>query len=98
MTTKLQELINSAQELSPLEQVELIRAVSQFLYQNYQQAFVATDFWQPPSLEEIVQSQSPPVIQDIATLLADFWPADETADDFTDYIYRQRQEDSLLEQ
>jgi hypothetical protein len=30
MTTKLQTLISSAQELSPLEQVELINAVSQF--------------------------------------------------------------------
>ena len=37
MTAKLQVLIHSAQQLTPVEQVELINAVSKLLYQNYQQ-------------------------------------------------------------
>ena len=97
MTTKLETLINSAQELSPLEQVELIRAISQFLYQSYPKELSALDFWHPSPIEEIVQAQQTPVIQDISTLEVDFWPEEETVDDFIEYIYRQRQEDSLLE-
>jgi len=113
MTTKLQTLINSAQELSLLEQVELIRAVFQFLYQSYQKELSATNplhpptgsttrgrssFWHPLTLEEIVQAQQTPVIQDISALQVDFWPKEETADAFIEYIYQQRKEDSLLEQ
>lgn len=97
MTIKLETLINSAQELSPLEQVELIRAVSQFLYQRYQKELTALDFWLPPSIEEIVHARQTPVVQDISTLAVDFWPEEDTVDDFMDYIYQQRQQDSLLE-
>ena len=98
MTTKLETLINSAQELSPREQVELIRAVSQFLYQSYQTELSSVDFWRPKPIEDIAQAQQTPVIQDISTLEADFWPEEETADEFIEFVYRQRQEDSLLEQ
>ena len=79
-TTKLETLINSARELSPLEQMELIRAVSQFLYQNHQETLSASDFWNPPAIEELVQAQQTPVVQDISTLKVDFWPEDEMFD------------------
>lgn len=97
MTAKLQSLINTAQELSPLEQVELIRAVSQLLVQRYQKEVPEADFWHPRTLEEIVQSQQTPVVQDISTLKADFWPEEETADEFIEYVYQQRKEDSVFE-
>lgn len=97
MTAKLQTLIESARQLTPFEQVELIRAVSQLLAQHYQPVPVALDFWQPRTLEQIVQDQPSPIIQDIITLQADFWPKEETADDFIDYIYQQRTEDRTKE-
>ena len=79
-TTKLETLINSARELSPLEQMELIRAVSQFLYQNHQETLSASDFWNPPTIEELIQAQQTPVVQDISVLKVDFWPEDEMFD------------------
>lgn len=94
MATNLQTLINSAQKLSVAEQVELIKAVSQFLAQNYT-ALSHSDFWQPHTIEEIVETQQTQPIEDVAMLQADFWPEEETADDFIDYIYQQRQEDRL---
>jgi hypothetical protein len=97
MTTKLESLINSARELSSFEQIELIRAVSQLLYSNYQKTLTAVDFWQPASIEAIVQSQQTPVVEDISTLKVDFWPEEEPADDFIEYINQQRKEDRLLE-
>ncbi len=95
MTANLQTLIKSAQKLSFVEQVELIKAVSQLLAQNYAKLLPPTDFWQPQTIEEIVQTQQTEPIQDISTLQVDFWPEQETADDFIEYIYQQRQEDSL---
>lgn len=95
MTPKLQNLIEAAQELSPLEKIELIQAVSQLLSEHYQRELPATDFWQPRSIEQIAQAQSVPPVEDISTLRVDFWPEDESADDVIDYIYQQRAEDRL---
>jgi hypothetical protein len=95
MTPKLQTLIDTAQELSPLEQVELIQAVSQLLYRHYQKILPSTDFWQPLTLEQIVQTQQVPPVSDVSALQADFWPKEESADDFIEYVYQQRAEDRL---
>ena len=95
MTAKLQALIHSAQQLTPVEQVELINAVSKLLYQNYQQESRITDFWQTKPIEEIVASQQTPTASDISVLKADFWPNDESADDFIEFVQQQRQEDCL---
>ena len=95
MTSQLQTLISSAEKLSPVEQVELIRAVSQFLYQSYLPQIPKTDFWQPLTIEEIVERQQTPPVQNISALRADFWPEEESADDFIAYIYQQRKEDNL---
>lgn len=37
MTANLRTLIHSAEQLTPVEQVELINAISNLLYQHYQQ-------------------------------------------------------------
>ena len=95
MTAGLQTLIDVAQQLPPLEQLNLIRILSQSLYRNYQHIQPTEDFWSPQTLEQLIQSQQTAPITDISTLKADFWPADESADDFIEYIYRQRREDSL---
>lgn len=95
MTANLQTLIASAQQLSFFEQVELIRAVSRFLSQNYRMREPEPGFWQPQTLEDIIQTQQTQPVQDISALQVDFWPEQETADDFIDYIYQQRKEDGL---
>jgi hypothetical protein len=95
VTTKLQTLIKAVQELSPLEQLNLISAVSQSLYYSYQQMPPQMDFWKPPTLEQLIQAQQTQPITDIASLRGAFWPEDETADDLIEYIYQQRHEDRL---
>ncbi|RME56503.1 hypothetical protein D6779_10530 [Candidatus Parcubacteria bacterium] len=97
MTNNLQRLINSACTLSPLEQVELLRAISHFLYQHYQNALPTSDFWHPRTLDEIASAQPVGIVQDISALRIDVWPEDETTDEFIEYVYAQRKEDCLLE-
>lgn len=98
MTSKLQNIIEAAQELSPLEKVELIRAVSQLLSDHYKSVLPATDFWQPRPIEQIAQTRLVPPVDDIAALRADFWPEDESADDIIEYIYQQRVEDRMRDE
>jgi hypothetical protein len=93
MSTKLQTVIEAIQELSPLEQLQLIGVISRSLSRTYQQSAPATDFWGPQTLEERAETQGARPIEQIASLAADFWPEDESADDVIDYIYEQRRED-----
>jgi len=73
----------------------LISIVSHSLCHNYQQAQTAVDFWEPQTLELLIQAQQTQRITDIAKLGGNFWPEDESANDFIEYIYRQRCEDRL---
>lgn len=95
MTANLQALIHSAEQLAPIEQVELINAISSLLHRHYQQESQSVDFWQPQPIESIVVAQQTRPVSDISALKADFWPEDESADDFIEFVEQQRQEDYL---
>ncbi len=45
------------------------------------------------TLNDLIAEQQPPVVNDIDALGADFWPDDESADDFNAYIAAQRRAD-----
>jgi len=91
----LQTLIAAAQDLPPLEQLELVSIISQSLYHNYRQTQHAQSFWLPTTIEQLVQAQQPAPVTHLDDLKAPFWPADESADDFIAYVYQQRHEDRL---
>jgi hypothetical protein len=95
MAVHLQQLIREAQALSPREQVELISAVSDFLRRSYGQPLSPTDFWQPKSIEQLVQAQAVPPVQDILQLPFDDTADGETADDMVAYLNEQRRADRL---
>ena len=90
---RLQTIIEAAQSLSPLEQLDLIGALSQALHRNYLQTLPAEDFWKSKTLEQHLQAQPTRPVVDMAGLQADFWPEDESSDDLIRYIYEQRRED-----
>lgn len=89
MSSRLRNLINSAQKLSPPEQIALIQAVTELLQQHYHQPALAEDFWSGKP----IGSPTVPVVRDLSSLRADFWPEDESADEFLAYVYQQRAED-----
>ena len=88
--TRLQVLIDEAQQLPPLEQLNLIRTLLQSLYRSYEHSHSTEDFWAPRSLDELVQSQRTEPVTDISSLKGDFWPEDKSTDNFLAYIYQQR--------
>ncbi len=82
MTVSVEQVLQAAQRLSPAEQLELIRAISQSLLRQYQRD--SSD-----AIPSHIKRTAP--VTDLAQLAADFWPDDESADDINDYIAQQRQ-------
>ncbi|SRR6266487_7102717 len=93
MTPQLQQVITAARALSPHDKLELLEVISRDLQQSYTFAEESAAFWSPRSIDEIAQTQAAPVITDIRALAVDFWPEDESADDFNQFIAEQRHAD-----
>jgi hypothetical protein len=79
VNTAVRAIFLAAQQLSPAEQQELIGELADSLQH-------------PVAVETSWLGQTPPVT-DLATLKADFWPADETADDINAFVAQQRADD-----
>jgi len=95
MNKRLKSIIGSVQQLPVVEQLELIQAISHSLYRNYHHMFQAMGFKQAKTIEQLVQDQQKTPITDLSALAVDFWPEEESIDDFIEYTYQQRQEDRL---
>ncbi len=93
MSPTVEAMIVVAEQLSPAEQLELIGALSESLRLRYDQ-FAPSDTASPRIRETIPRSlrRTPPAT-DLDTLVADFWPEDETADDINAFVAQQRAED-----
>jgi hypothetical protein len=86
MTASVERVLRAAQHLSPVEQLELIQAISQSLRRRYEQT-------EAGAIPHDVKRTAP--VTDLAQLAADFWPEDESADDINAYIAQQRREDRM---
>lgn len=90
MTSIVQTLLDTVEELSSVEQLQLIQAISHSLQDRYL-ASSDVDKTSAAPMDTIPANvkRSRPV-QDLAHLAADFWPEDESADDINTFIARQR--------
>lgn len=95
MKPKLESIINSIQQLAIAEQLELMQIISQSLFRNYHHTLLSMDFRQEKSLEQLINEWPKPPIADLKELAVDFWPEQESVEDFIEYTYQQRQEDRL---
>ena len=92
MSPQLRAIISKAKGLSPEEQIELINAISQSLQNKLPEA---KEFWQSRSLQELYKKQPVQVFQNIDDFASDFWPKEESTDEFIEFIWKQRHEDLL---
>ena len=86
MTVNVERVFQAAQHLSPAEQLELIQVISQSLWRKVSQ--IDTE-----AIPASVKRTDP--ITNLAQLVADFWPEDETADEINAYVAQQRAEDRV---
>ncbi len=83
----MQQVLDEAHQLSPVEQLQLIQALSQVLQQRYEQTPADTI---PASVKRTA------LVTNLDQLRADFWPDDESADDIHAFIAEQRAAERLL--
>ncbi|MCS6839852.1 MAG: hypothetical protein NZ701_03655 [Roseiflexus sp.] len=93
MTPQLQQVLDAARTLSLNDKLELLEVISRDVRQWYAFNAASEAFWSPRSIDEIAQTA--PVITDIRALAVDFWPEDETADDFNQFVTQQRRADRM---
>ncbi len=92
MQSTVQDLIEASQRLTPIEQLQLLTALTESVYHaSLQSAGNAQVQGTPHTI-----NRTPPVI-DLDSFVADFWPENETADEFSEFIYQQRQADRLAD-
>ena len=97
MSPQLNSLIKKARELSLREQIVLIATISNSLHNNFTLISTAQDFWNPKSIEQLIDNEKIQAVNNLSDLAADFWPEEESIDEFVEYIYGQRREDRLKE-
>jgi len=93
MTVQVQRVIETVRAFPISDQIEVLQAISENLQRNNTLEISSTEFWQSRSIEELARLQSAPVITDIGALAADFWPDDESADEFNNYVNERRRAD-----
>lgn len=49
-------------------------------------------FWKPKKLEQLVDEQQIQAVKN----LTDFWPEEESVDEFNEFIYQQRQREKTI--
>ena len=96
MTTNVQDLLEEARQLSPREQLDLIRGLSESLQEQFLGNDTQLDATMPDAIPPSVQ-RTPPATN-LDDYVADFWPEGESVDEFIDFVRQQRDADRLSDQ
>jgi hypothetical protein len=94
MSPQLQTAIAAIQPLSPTDR----QALMQILTQNDPENILADlkihsdQFWQGTTIEQLRAVQNPMTVHDVKNLAADFWPEEDSVEDFLLFLRQQRQE------
>lgn len=95
MTPQLEAAIAAIQPLSPTERQQLLQILTQSDSVSNSQPDIkvrSAQFWQGVSLQQLRDTQSPTTVHSLKNLAADFWPAEDSIEDFLAFLQKQRQE------
>jgi len=95
MTPQLRAAIAAIQPLSPTERQQLLQILIQDDSASDSQTdlkTLSTQFWQGISLQQLRATQTPTTVHSLKDLAADFWPAEDSIEDFLIFLQQQRQE------
>lgn len=94
MTPHLESAIAAIQLLSPTERQQLLQILIQSDSSSTSQTDIktlSTEFWQDTTLQQLLTTQTPTTVHKLKDLAADFWPAEDSIDDFLTFLRQQRQ-------
>jgi hypothetical protein len=95
MTPQLQAAIAAIQPLSPTERLQLLQILTQSdstLDSQTDLKTLSAQFWQGTTLQQLRATQTPSAVQNFNALVTDFWPAEDSIEDFLTFLRQQRQE------
>ncbi len=95
MTAKLEAAIAAIGALSPTERQQLLQILIQdeFIEHSPTELEVLNaQFWQGISLGQLRTTQTPTTVHNLKDLAADFWPEEDSIEDFLTFLQEQRQE------
>lgn len=95
MTPKLEAAIAAIQPLSPAERHQLLQILTQSdsaLGSQTDLRALSLQFWQGNTLQQLRATQTPGTIHNFKDLKANFWPAEDSIEDFLSFLHQQRQE------
>ena len=95
MTSHLEAAIAAIQPLSPAERHQLLQILIQSDSSSATQTefrTLSTQFWHGTTLKQLLATQTPTPVHDIKDLAANFWPEEDSIDDFLTFLRQQRQE------
>ena len=90
MTPQLQQAIATIQTLSDREQRQLLYILSETVSKSSNLEQQNQLFWQNIWLEDLIEAQKVPIIEDIKDLSGDYW-GEDTTDKFLSFLKEQRQ-------
>jgi hypothetical protein len=95
MTPQLEAAIAAIQPLSPTERQHLLKILTQSDAVTASQIDLETlsaQFWHGISLQQLRATQTPTTFHSLKDLAANFWPAEDSIEDFLVFLQQQRQE------
>lgn len=93
MTPQLVAAITAIQTLSPTERQQLLQILTQSDSASNAQPnlkALSDQFWQGISLQQLRATQPPTTVHSLKDLATDFWPAEDSIDDFLVFLRQQR--------
>ena len=88
MTPQLEAAIFAIQPLSRTERVQVLN----FLLEPTALAQQNTAFWEGQTIDQLQSAQKTFPPKNLKDLTADFWPEDDSIEDFLSFLQTQRQE------
>jgi hypothetical protein len=95
MTSRLENAIAAIQQLSSTERQQLLQIFTQSNSSSQSQTDLKNlshQFWQDTTLKELLATQTPITVDNLKHLAADFWPEEDSIEDFLIFLKQQRQE------
>ncbi len=95
MTPQLEAVISAIQPLSSTERQQLLQILIQCESSSTSKTELKTlsaQFWQGTTLKHLLATQTPITVDNLKDLAVDFWPEEDSIEDFLTFLQQQRQE------
>ena len=95
MTPQLEVAIAAIQSLSPAERQQLLQILIEGDSSSNSQTdlkMLSNQFSQGVTLQQLLTTQTPTTVDNIKDLAADFWPKEDSIEDFLSFLQQERKE------